>query len=63
MASSIASSRLRASRRIAGDVEKTARAHQFAAEEEVRRDIEAGYEIEFLEDGRDAGRLRFARIG
>ena len=59
----MASSRLRASLRMAGDVEEAARPHQLAAEEEVGRDVEAGHQVELLEDGGDAGSLRLARIG
>ena len=40
-----------------------ARARQLPPEEEVGGDVEARHEIELLEDGRDAGRLRGARIG
>ena len=39
-----------------------ARAGQLAAEEQIGRHVEARNEVELLEDGGDAGRLRGARV-
>ena len=61
MSRSIAESRLRASSRIALP-SRTAAAQDFAAEEQIGRDVEARHQVELLIDGGDAGRLRFARI-
>src|SRR4029079_13404609 len=43
------------------DVEQSAGPQQLVPEEEVRGDIEARNQIQFLKDGGDAGNLRIAR--